>query len=127
MKYLLDTNALIGLLFRPGFLSQTARSVIEECDELYVSIISLWEIGIKQSIGKLEIDSDANEIEKSCTGLNISQLPLTASHIDRMKSLQLHHRDPFDRILIAQAYAEGMTMITSDSNISKYEEIKTLW
>ncbi len=127
MKYLLDTNALIGLLFRPDFLSSASRAVIEESDELYVSIISLWEIGIKQSIGKLEIDSNTYDIERSCTELNISQLPLTALHIDRMKSLPLHHRDPFDRILIAQACVENMIMITSDSNISKYEEIKTLW
>lgn len=127
MKYLLDTNALIGLLFRPDLLSRDANQIIQESDELYISIVSLWEIGIKQSIGKIDIDASAVDIEEACIKLNIVVLSLGSRHIDRMKKLPLIHRDPFDRIIIAQALTEDMVLVTKDNTIPKYEEVKTLW
>ena len=65
MRYLLDTNALIGMLFNPEFLSKIAKETIENCDELYFSIISLWEIGIKQANGKIGISMDAEGIKEA--------------------------------------------------------------
>lgn len=127
MKYLLDTNALIGLLFKPDILSKGAYQTIQQSDSLYISIASLWEIGIKQSIGKIDIDASAEEIESVCMELTIHMLPISVKHIDRMKLLPMVHKDPFDRIIIAQAAIENMTLITRDSIISQYKDIKTLW
>ncbi|MBQ7436714.1 MAG: type II toxin-antitoxin system VapC family toxin [Oscillospiraceae bacterium] len=127
MKYLLDTNALIGLLFSPAFLSDDAREIVEQSSELYVSIISLWELGIKQSIGKIDIDASAEELESFCNELGISVVTILASEIDVMKTLPLIHRDPFDRLLIAQAIFRDMTLITKDERIPQYPNVRVLW
>ena len=127
MKYLLDTNALIGLLFYPDVLSENANKIIQESDELYISIASLWELGIKQSIGKIDIDASAEEIEEACIKLDIRFLPIDPKHIDRMSSLPLIHRDPFDCIIIGQALTEDMILVTKDSIIPQYGEVMTLW
>ena len=126
MKYLLDTNALIGLLFRPDFLSDISKEVLEESTDLYVSIMSLWEIGIKQSIGKIDIASSAIEMNDACKELGVDIVPLRAAHIDQMKQLPMIHRDPFDRIIISQAMVEEMVLITSDAIIPKYG-VEILW
>ena len=76
MKYLLDTNALIGLLFNPDILSKDANKIIQESEELYISIASLWELGIKQSIGRIDIDASAVDIEDACVKLDIGFLPI---------------------------------------------------
>ncbi len=127
MRYLLDTNALIGLLFQPELLSPDACKIILKSDQLYVSIISFWEIGIKQAIGKIDIEASAVDIENACKDLKISLLPLKCNYIDAMKILPLIHRDPFDRIIIAQAIVEDMILITKDKTIPLYKEVKTLW
>ncbi len=127
MKYLLDTNALIGVLFNPDILSKDASKIIQESEELYISIASLWELGIKQSIGKIDIDASAVDIEDACVKLDIRFLPIIPKHIDRMRELPLIHRDPFDRIIIAQALIEEMILITKDSIIPHYEEVITVW
>ncbi len=127
MSYLLDTNALIGLLFCPDILSENANRIIQESDDLFVSIASLWELGIKQSIGKIDIDTTAAEIADACKKLEISILPIIPGHIDTMRNLPLIHRDPFDRIIMAQAIMEDLVLISKDSIIPHYEEVKTLW
>ena len=127
MKYLLDTNALIGLLFYPDILSKNANKIIQESDDLYISIAFLWELGIKQSIGKIDIDASAEEIEEACIKLDIRFLPIAPKHIDRMSSLPLIHRAPFDRIIIGQALTEDMILVTKDSIIPQYGEVMTLW
>lgn len=127
MRYLLDTNALIWTVFNPDRLSERAREEIETCESLCTSIVSLWEIGIKQAIGKLDIDSTVSEIEASCNSLGIEVIPLTAEHIDTMKILPMRHKDPFDRIIIAQAITNGVSLISSDQHVMEYREVETLW
>jgi PIN domain nuclease of toxin-antitoxin system len=127
MSYLLDTNALIGLLFCPDILSEDANRIMQESDALAVSIASLWELGIKQSIGKIDIDASAEDISDACRRLDVNILSIAPGHIDRMRNLPLIHRDPFDRIIIAQAIIEDMVLITKDSIIPQYKEVKTLW
>ena len=127
MKYLLDTNALIGLLFRPDFLSDSAISVLLTSENLSVSIASLWEIGIKKSIGKLELDATAEDISNMCTEMDVRLLNLSPKHIDVMCNLEKIHKDPFDRIIISQAIEEEMILITSDTIIPQYKGLKTLW
>lgn len=127
MNYLLDTNALIGMLFCPDLLSEDANRIIRESVELSVSIASFWEPGIKQSLGKIDIDASAEDISDACEKLKVSILPITPGHIDRMRDLPFIHRDPFDRIIIAQAITEDMVLITKDSIIPQYKEVNTLW
>ena len=90
-------------------------------------IASFWELGIKQSIGKIDIDASAVDMENACIRLDIGILPIIPGHIDRMRELPLIHRDPFDRIIIAQALTEDMILITKDSIIPLYQEVKTIW
>ena len=127
MRYLLDTNALIGLLFCPDILSEDADRIIQESDDLSVSIVSLWELGIKQSIGKIDVDASAADISDACKKLKIRIISIAPKHIDQMRNLPWIHRNPFDRIIIAQAIIEDMVLITKDSIIPQYDEVKILW
>lgn len=124
--YLLDTNVLICALFAPERLSATARKVVEGSETLFVSVVSLWEIAIKQSIGKLDIDASIPEIADACATLHIDLLPVSAEHIEGIKLLPRIHGDPFDRLIIAQAMYENHVLITMDQTIPKYA-VKTLW
>lgn len=126
MRYLLDTNALIFTLCKPQKLTNTARKIITEETELFVSIISFWEIAIKQSIGKLAIKSSIPAIETICNERNINILPITSQEIEAIKSLPKIHNDPFDRIIISQAIQHDCTIITSDTIIPQYET-ETIW
>ena len=125
--YLLDTNALIGVLFSPDLLSETAKEIVIESEALGDRIAALWEIGIKQSIGKIDIESSAEEIEAACTKLGICVYPLKASYIDAMRNLPQIHKDPFDRIMIAQAMEEDLSLITRDSIIPQYPNVSVMW
>jgi len=124
--YLLDTNALICALFIPERLSAAAKEQIESSDSLFVSVVSLWEIAIKQSIGKLDIAASIPEIVQTCGALQMTMLPIHPNHIEGIKALPSIHHDPFDRLIIAQAIAEKLTIITMDQIIPKYS-VTTLW
>jgi PIN domain nuclease of toxin-antitoxin system len=126
MRYLLDTNALIYFLSAPDELSAKARRIVQKAPDLFVSIASLWEIGIKQSLGKLHLGLTPSEIEKYCVEHEISILPIRASAIDRLAALPDIHRDPFDRLLIAQAQDEDLVVVTHDRIIPNYP-VETLW
>lgn len=124
--YLLDTNALICALFTPDRLSPLARKTLEESKILSVSVVSLWEIAVKQSIGKLDIDATIPEIANACADLRIELLPVRAEHIEGIKHLPPIHNDPFDRLIIAQTISESCVLITMDKTIPKYA-VETLW
>ena len=126
MKYLLDTNALIFSLCNPSGLSEKAEKLITTERELFVSVVSLWEIAIKQSIGKLSIKADIPKIESICRERGIEIISIDSAEIEGIKQLPRLHNDPFDRLLICQANARSMTMITRDSIIPKYD-VKTVW
>lgn len=124
--YLLDTHALIWALSSDEKLSENAREIVVGTREVYVSIVSLWEIAIKQSIGKLDFEKIPTEVEKGCERLKIKILPILPYHLESIGKLPDIHNDPFDRLIIAQAMVEGITIITKDTKIHKYE-IETLW
>ena len=126
MKYLLDTNALIFSLCEPQKLTNSARKIITEEAELFVSIASFWEIAIKQSIGKLSIKSSIPDIEAVCNERSITILPITSQEIELIKNLPKIHNDPFDRIIISQAMKHSFAIITSDTVIPQYE-VETVW
>ncbi len=126
MKYLLDTNALIFSLCNPNELSKSARKIITLERELFVSVVSFWEIAIKQSIGKLVIESDIPRIEEICKERGIQVISILSEEIEGIKKLPKFHNDPFDRIIISQALQNDFCIITRDTIIPKYP-VKILW
>ena len=126
MCYLLDTNVLIYLLAAPAELSLEAKRVVETEMSLFVSMASFWEIGIKQSIGKLKLALSIPEIERQCIERSIQVLSVSSAVIERIKSLPAIHKDPFDRLLVAQAQDAGLTIVTSDRIIPQYP-VQTIW
>ena len=125
MCYLLDTHTILWYLQDDENLSMTARSIIDKEDCFY-SKVSLWEIAIKQSIGKLRYNVSIPEIERLCRNENFMEVPVTSNEIENLKVLPFIHNDPFDRLLISLAQSKNMTLITRDTIIPKYP-IRTLW
>ncbi|MEX0966538.1 MAG: type II toxin-antitoxin system VapC family toxin [Bacteroidia bacterium] len=112
MKNLLDTHTLIWFLEDDPHLSSSAINAIEHADAInYVSIGSIWEISIKVSIGKLDLHQPFEEIERLINVNGFIILPISFQHLLQLQQLPFHHRDPFDRLLIAQCRAERMNVI----------------
>lgn len=122
MRLLLDTNVLIWSTTNPDELEKDAREMIESgANDVFVSIVSAWEIAIKQSIGKLYLVEPAERWLPDVlrrTGFAIAELNLAAAL--RVRSLPWHHRDPFDRFLVAQALEHGYTLVTRDAQLRAY-------
>jgi PIN domain nuclease of toxin-antitoxin system len=118
MTLLLDTHVVLWWLDNPGQLSRQAKKAIQDGrNRVYVSAAVAWEIAIKKSLGKLEAPDD---LEEMIAANRFSPLPVTIPHALGVMSLPDHHRDPFDRILIAQALHEGFRLVTRDQEIAKY-------
>ena len=126
MKYILDTNILIYFLCKPAELSSEAKRIVTTEKDLSLSIVSLWEIAIKQSIGKLNIQLSIPQIEKICFSRDIKILPLNSDEIENIKNLPDIHKDPFDRIIISQTQLNSLCLVTSDTIIPQYN-VKTAW
>ena len=122
MRVLLDTQVLLWMFARSGRLSPTARDTLSNGDnELFFSIAGYWEIGIKASLGKLRLAEGWEEvIPKEIAHNGIVWLPISPSHVHAVSQLPWPHRDPFDRIMIAQATAEELAVVTSDTVFSDY-------
>ena len=118
MNLLLDTHALRWWLDDNPTLSAEARDAIADGSNLvFVSAVVIWEVRIKQSLGKLQLPSDFREVLDSQA---FDELPLTVDHAHRLAELPPLHRDPFDRVLVAQAIAERLTIVTRDPDIARY-------
>ena len=119
---LLDTNVLIWALNDDRALTRRLRAAITSpTAQVHVSVVSAWEIAIKYQCGKLSFDVPVEEVlSRILAGTVWPVLPVLPAHIPELLALPMHHRDPFDRLLIAQARAEGMAIATADANIRKY-------
>jgi PIN domain nuclease of toxin-antitoxin system len=127
MELLLDTQPFIYFLNGDKKLSAgTIQEISDLNNTCYVSIASIWEIAIKLSLGKLKIHGEFEDIGKFVRDNEIEILPIHFSHIQRLLTLDFHHRDPFDRIIIAQGIEEDLTLVTHD-DIFKAYSIKTRW
>jgi PIN domain nuclease of toxin-antitoxin system len=128
VKILLDTHALLWFVGGDARLSNRAREAIESPEnEPWVSAASVWEIGIKLSLGKLHLSMSLNEfIRDHVTGNGMALLGITPDHVSRIVSMPFHHRDPFDRLLIAQAQEEGFEIIGGDPAFAAYG-ITLIW
>ncbi len=119
MRLLLDTHAVIWWTGDPDELTPAARQAIAEADVAAVSATSIWEVATKAAIGKLQVPVDDLVDEIREWGLDL--LPVTAEHAWHGRLLPLHHRDPFDRMLVAQAQVEGLTIVSRDPDIARYQ------
>jgi PIN domain nuclease of toxin-antitoxin system len=127
MNYLLDTHTLIWFINGDRFLSARARKAIEsDTASNFVSIASLWEIAIKISLDRLSINVPFEKLSDELNKNNFQLLPITFTDTVILSTLEFHHRDPFDRLLIAQSIANDFTLISKDKELSGYE-IKLLW
>ena len=118
MRLLLDTHALLWLMNDDPRLNSRARGLIDSASEVYVSSASVWEIAIKARIGKIE--EDPEEVVERIEQAGLRELPVSARHAVAAGKLPLLHRDPFDRLLVAQAMIEGLILVTGDRLLLKY-------
>jgi PIN domain nuclease of toxin-antitoxin system len=121
MKLLLDTHLLLWAAGEPEKLSDEALRLIEAPDnELFFSAASLWEIAIKSSLGRTDFVADARVLRRGLLDNGYNELPVISEHAVAIVGLPAIHKDPFDRILIAQAMIEGITLLTGDAIVAQY-------
>ena len=120
MRLLLDTQIVLWAFIRPDLIDFEERAALQASENrLFVSIVSIWEAAIKASLGKLDVPEDFPDLIRSRADLRL--LPIEVEHVWRVRQLPPVHRDPFDRLLVAQAAVEGLTLMTRDDAIRGYE------
>lgn len=121
MKLLLDTHLLLWAAGEPSRLSKEARSLISDPDnELLFSAASLWEVSIKCGLGRKDFRADPRILRRGLLDNGYGEIPIHSDHVVVLDTLPAIHRDPFDRILVAQAVAEGIELVTTDSQLVQY-------
>jgi PIN domain nuclease of toxin-antitoxin system len=123
MRVLLDTHLLLWALGAPLKLNAETRKIVDTSD-VYVSAATIWEISIKTALRKLKADVD--EILAAIPTAGLSLLPITGEHAARVARLPKHHKDPFDRMLVAQAVTEPMILLTNDTALVPYGDLVQL-
>lgn len=129
MKLLVDTQCWLWWFAQPERLSEEAIAhIADEANELWFSVASVWEIGIKVAIGKLPLPEPIDRyISSRMVQLGTQSLEITATHALQAAALPLHHRDPFDRMLIAQAQSGNMTLVSADAMLRHCSDVSILW
>lgn len=121
MKFLLDTHLLLWASFSPEKLSTSARKLLTPTTtQLFFSAANIWEISIKKSLLRKDFVVDAHSLRRSLLDNDYAEIPITGDHALALELLPPIHKDPFDRILIAQSITEGITLLTVDPVLSKY-------
>jgi PIN domain nuclease of toxin-antitoxin system len=121
MKFLLDTHLLLWAAGTPKRLSAEARKLIDAPEsELFFSATSVWEVAIKSGLGRDDFKVDARLLRRGLLDNGYSELPIGSEHAVAIDNLPPIHKDPFDRILIAQAMVEGITLLTTDEVVATY-------
>jgi PIN domain nuclease of toxin-antitoxin system len=124
MRLLLDTCLLLWVVTDSPKLTAERREVIEDADEVYVSAASLWETAIKAGLGKLPVEMP--QLAAAVEASGFLKLYVTAEHAAFVAQLPHHHRDPFDRLLIAQAITEPLVLLTADAQLAQYTDLVRL-
>jgi PIN domain nuclease of toxin-antitoxin system len=126
MRILIDTHVFLWGLTEEARLSQAVRTLLPVAD-VWMSVASIWEIIAKVQVGKLTLPSPVGPFLTAKVASNgVSVLPITLDHVLRIESLELHHRDPFDRILIAQSIEEKLPLVTADPHFERYP-VEIIW
>jgi PIN domain nuclease of toxin-antitoxin system len=121
LKYLLDTHLLLWAASSPERLSAKALAVFNDPDSsLFFSAASIWEIAIKNGLGRDDFKVDVSLLRRGLLDSGYQEIPLLSAHTVFLKNLPALHKNPFDRILVAQATAEGITLVTADSVVAAY-------
>lgn len=121
MKLLLDTHLLLWAAGEPGRLSKEALNLINDPqNELLFSAASLWEVSIKRGLGRKDFSADPRRLRRGLLDNGYGELPIHSDHVVVLDSLPVIHKDPFDRILVAQAVAEGIELLTTDPQVAQY-------
>lgn len=124
MRLLLDTHILLWALADDPRLSSKAQKLIENAAEIYVSAATFWEMAIKVGLGRLAVDLD--EIRDYCLESGFIELPITSEHAIAVKDLEQHHKDPFDRLIVATAMSEPIKLLTADPQVAQYTPLAIL-
>ncbi len=124
MRLLLDTHIFLWAVGGNPRLKPAVRRLIESADQVFVSAASIWEVAIKAALGKIEADPD--ELVAAIETSGFVELPVLAAHAAGVARLASHHSDPFDRLLVAQAIAEPLKLLTADSTLAEYSDIVVL-
>lgn len=124
---LLDTCALLWFLHDDPMLPERVAERIEKSEKAYLSIASLWEVAIKKTIKKLDIPETVKELEKKCEEKQIIILPIKTDYLEMIQNLPMIHADPFDRLIMATAIEENLTLLTDDGKIRLYESVMQEW
>lgn len=125
MRVLVDTHIVLWWLIDSRKLPEDAERIIKDKDNaIFVSAASIWEIAVKATLGQIEVDPFA--IEAAIEPSGFVELPITGKHAAQLSKLPLHHRDPFDRILVAQSLLEPMRLLTGDQVLAQYGEMVLL-
>jgi|SRR5271166_664407 len=126
MKVLIDTHVLLWGIQDAAKVSDRVRTLLPAAD-VWISVVSLWEIIAKVQIGKLTLPTPVGDYLAGKLTMNgVSVLPLTFAHVRRLEEIPLHHRDPFDRILVAQSLEENLPLVTSDTAFKNYS-VRLIW
>lgn len=121
MKFLLDTQILLWAAGQPGRLSSAARKLLDNPrNELLFSAASLWEIAVKKTLGRQDFVVEPRLLRRGLLDNGYAELPVTSQHAVNIDSLPPLHKDPFDRLLLAQALCEGITLLTGDEQLARY-------
>ena len=121
MKLLLDTHLLLWAAGQPNRLSAGARKLIDNpANQLLFSAASIWEVAIKRGLGRSDFQADPRVLRRGLLDNGYDELPILSEHVVAIESLPPVHKDPFDRLLVAQATVEGITFLTADSVVAKY-------
>lgn len=124
MRLLLDTHVFLWAVAGSTKLKPAARSLIQEAEEVNVSAVSIWEVAIKARLGRIK--ADPGELAVAIGQSGFVELPVRAAHAAAVAGLALHHHDPFDRLLIAQAMVEPLRLLTADAALVPYSHLVTL-
>jgi PIN domain nuclease of toxin-antitoxin system len=121
VKLLVDTQLLIWAASLPGRLSSAALALLNEpTNELFFSAASIWEVAIKYALGRADFRADPRLLRRGLLDNGYSELPVTSQHAVNIDGLPPLHRDPFDRLLLAQALSEGIVLVTADAQLARY-------
>jgi PIN domain nuclease of toxin-antitoxin system len=121
MKLLLDTHLLLWAAGQPNRLSVAARKLINgPANKLLFSAASIWEVAIKRGLGRSDFQADPRLLRRGLLDNGYGEVPVLSDHVVAIESLPPIHKDPFDRLLVAQATVEGITLLTADSVVAQY-------